>query len=277
MRMARAGARIVAVALVLTWSPCVWADDEDAAALRDESAGEMAPLDDTHADMDLDPGTHGGHRDDDGDGDGDAPAENLEPVRNGVQVQGTLGLSDCTGGFCSNGDESRVANSRIGLGLALSGWYRLIPMVSAGIDVHYNLLGLADRGLVSSSASYWAVEVGGRFHPLQRGRIEPFAGLSFGYLAYAISSDFTELRYTQNEATNSVFFAISAGAEYYLAPRMSLGGVLKVSLPIWIKQCFETLGAEDCDAVGDMLQIQKDALPSAFWYLGGTFSYHLGG
>lgn len=206
-----------------------------------------------------------------------APAAPVEPIRKGLQLQGGFGLGDCLGGFCSHGDELRVENSRIGLGIGVGGWYRPIPLVSVGGGVHYNLIGLHDRERITSSGDYFTIELGGRFHPLQTGAIDPWAGVGFGYLVYGIASDFTESDIQRTETTNAIFLSLQAGAEWYFAPRMSFGGVLGLTFPSWLEQCLAGELDEDCDVISDLPPSLQNAFPKSFWYLGGTFSYHLGG
>jgi hypothetical protein len=265
---------------VLTWGGAARAADEDAPD-EEPPPGETAPPDDAADET-------GDIEDDEGDeGDEEDPAAPpAEPIRRGLQLQGGFGFSDCTAGLCGDGDESRMENTRLALGLEISGWYRPIPMVAVGGGIHYNLLGTRDRERVTNSADYFTFELGGRFHPLQNGPIDAFAGLTFGYLVYGVSSDFTDLEILQTETTNAFAFAVQAGGEWYFAPRMSFGGLLKLTFPSWITQCTETVvddgsspATEDCDDLSssDLPPAIKEAYPSMFWYLGGTFSYHLGG
>ena len=206
-----------------------------------------------------------------------AVAAQAEPVRRGVQVQGSLGLSDCTGGACSNGDELRFYNTRIALGLEASGWYRPVPLFSVGGGLHYNILGLRDRDRVTSDGDYWSFEIGGRVHPLQHGPLDAWGGLGVGYMAYSISSDFTDMNIQEDESTNAVFFAVSVGAEWYLAPRMSVGGLFQIAFPSWMTQCLDTELGHDCDDVSDQPDSVQRDYPTTVWFMGGTFSYHLGG
>lgn len=264
-----------ALGAVLIWSGGARADDEDAAGdgqPADEAASGDAAADET-----------GDIPDDEGD-EVDEGAPPAEPVRKGLQLQGGFGLSDCTGGMCGDGDENRFSNTRLALGLEITGWYRPIPMVAVGGGIHYNLLGTRDQDNVTNSADHFMFELGGRFHPLQHGPIDAFAGLTVGYFVYGVSSDFTAMQIQRNETTNAFAVGLQAGGEWSLAPRMSVGGLLKLTFPMWITQCTETVvddgrspATEDCDDIGDLPPALQDDFPSMFWYLGGTFSYHLGG
>lgn len=213
--------------------------------------------------------------DDDG-----SPTE--QPFRRSVQLQGSLGLSDCLGGGCSHGDRLRISNTRVGLGLDASGWWRLLPLVSVGGGLHFNLLGLSDLERVTSTGDYWTLEVGGRVHPLRLAGIDAFAGVGLGYIAYSISARFSESDLEQDESTDGLFVAFTVGGEYAFAPRMSVGGLLRVTLPWWMSQCLETRAGvaepqRDCDDIADQSDTEQDFYPSSVWYLGGTFSYRLGG
>ena len=250
---------------------------------RDPTEVDVAPvIVATPGDTDTGETGDAGQDDDDDETDDDEGAEAqasapTEPIRKGLQLQGGFGLSDCLGGFCSHGDELRVENSRIGLGVAIGGWYRPIPLVSFGGGIHYNLIGLHDRERIESSGDYFTVELGGRFHPLQTGAIDPWAGLGFGYLVYGIASDFTESDIQRTETTNALLFSLQAGAEWYFAPRMSFGGVLELTFPQWLEQCLAGELDEDCDTISDLPPSLQNDFPKSVWYLGGTFSYHLGG
>lgn len=249
----------------------------------DERAPDQGPTPD--AVVETPPSTEPPPADEDDEDDADGPTDDApapaeaspEPVRRGLQVQGAFGLGDCSGGVCSSGDEGRFSNSRLGLGFEVSGWYRPMPLFSVGGRGHYSLIGLHDRERVDNSADYFSFEVGGRFHPLQQGPIDAFAGLTVGYFVYGVASDYTALDIQQTETTNALVLALEVGGEYYLAPRMSLGALLRFTIPSWLEQCYDTELGHDCDAISDLPPSLQDDFPSVIWYLGGTFSYHLGG
>lgn len=263
-------------AVVLLCAGAARADEHDEPqtdAVRTVTPGaDAVDAADSDSDSDSEP------QDDDGDDAHDVappPQEPVDPLRKGLELQGSFGLGDCTGGFCTNGDEGRMHNTRLGLGLELSGWYRPMPLLSFGAGFHYGLVGAHDRERVDNGLDYFTFELGGRVHPLQHGPIDAFAGVQLGYLVYGITSDYTERDIVTTETTNAFFAALEAGGEYYLNPQMSAGGLLKVAFPIWLDQCLETLGQEDCDPISDLPDSLREAFPSTYWYLGGTFTYHL--
>ncbi|MBI2894065.1 MAG: hypothetical protein HYY06_10980 [Deltaproteobacteria bacterium] len=209
-----------------------------------------------------------------------AAQEGVEPERRGLSVQGLLGLSDCLGEYCDDGTYA-FEETRVGVGIAGSAWYRPIALVGLGGGLHYNIIGTDDESGVDSSGDYFNLEVGGRVYPLERGPADLFAGLGLGYTFMGTSWD-TDSDVSEGSFTfRGITLSMAAGGEYYFAPQMSAGLLFKLYFPFWSSGCLEEDGMfdyDDCDDIEDfedvILGFDADDLPS-IWFLGGTFSYHL--
>src|SRR5688572_26269515 len=95
--------------VLLLWASAAGADEEDEPhpdAVRTGNEGADTP---GHTEPD-DSGTDTDEDDEDAHDDADVPPAPVAPtatVREGLHLQGSFGLSDCTGGDCTNGDERR--------------------------------------------------------------------------------------------------------------------------------------------------------------------------
>ncbi|MBI2895335.1 MAG: hypothetical protein HYY06_17400 [Deltaproteobacteria bacterium] len=213
----------------------------------------------------------------------DAPAEDeapapTEPVRKGLGLQGSLGLSDCTGENCSDGDRLLYEGTSVGIGGEVVGVFRPIPLIGLGAGLHYNIVGVDDMPAEDNSMDYVNIELGARLYPISNGPVDISFGPTFGYTFAGIKSedDSGELTRTLKGWT----VGGQVGGEYFLAPLMSAGLSIRLWKPFWSEYCEEgdLVSGEswdDCEDVNDLEDDDQDDLPQIIWYVGGSFTYHI--
>ncbi len=203
----------------------------------------------------------------------DATAAQSAPVRRGLIFSGSMGLSDCFGEICSRGDDSDgvMANTRMALGLDLSGWYRPMPLLSLGLALHGNFLGIRDKNDYETDGTISSIDIGGRVHPIQTGIVDAYGGIGVGLMMVSLST--SGGGYVTNSSWHAWDVALHGGAEVYLTPRISAGGMLKLTIPFWNEICDDYEGPTRC---GTPTTQSDELLPSVYWYLGGSVSIHLG-
>lgn len=203
----------------------------------------------------------------------DAAPSAVEPVRRGFGVQLGLGISDCFSVFCSEGDGGVVENTRIGLGLDLAAWYRPAPIFSLGVALHGNFFGMRDVPGLETNATWISAEAAARVYPIQTGIVDAFGGLGIGYLRVSAttSDDFA----STDSTWQAWFVSVQGGAEVYVMPNLSVGGLLKLDVPFWLNVCSDDSGANECFDMNDLAN--EDTFPKLFWFLGASATYHFGG
>lgn len=205
-----------------------------------------------------------------------------EPVRRGLGIQGSLGLSDCLGDYCGNPpDGANYEGTGLGIGGEVSGWYRPIELVGLGATLHYNLIAVDDAPFVDNSWSYFAIDLGARAYFLKRGPIDVYVGATVGWALFSASAE-GDLGFS-DESIKGFTLGGELGGEYFLTPQMSAGLLFRFIYPFWSEYCYDYdidgFGADDgCEDVEDIADVSADFdesdLPTIF-YIGGTFTYHL--
>ena len=197
-----------------------------------------------------------------------------EPVRRGLQVQGSVGLSGETG---AEYDDARQTGP--GLGFELSGWFRPIPLLGLGLGAHYNLLDASDfdRAGVRTSAGYLDLAVGARVHPPIPGPVDAYAGVTLDYAIESYSQEGGGA--TNDTSVKGAAVGLHVGGEYFLAPSLSAGLLARFVIPFWSTYCTDYEGPlgsiDECRSPDAATEGHADVLSNLFWYVGATFSYHL--
>lgn len=215
-------------------------------------------------------------------GSGSGSAAPTEPVRKGLQVQLSLGLSDCLGKLCGDPpSDGNYEGTSIGIGGELSGWFRPIEYVSLGLTLHYNLIAVDDVPFIDNSWSYFIVDAGARVHPLKSGPIDVFIGPTFGYTWFNTSAE-GDGGFSDQDITGFTLGG-ELGGEFYIMPQISVGALFRFLYPFWSESCYDYdiagFGADSgCDDIDDLDDLDPtfaaSDLPTMF-YIGASASYHM--
>ncbi len=145
-----------------------------------------------------------------------APAEPAagEPK---IFVEGSLGLGGCQGD-CDNVDPS--------LGLAVGGFFKVMPEVAVGANFRYQMYGI-DGGDMSSMM--FSGE-GRYYHALNpQLKIYGAGALGFDKLSFKMDTGFG----TAEGDDSAYFVQLGAGVEFALSPVMYVGGTFRYQLNFW--------------------------------------------
>jgi Outer membrane protein beta-barrel domain len=147
-------------------------------------------------------------------------------------------------GSCIQGEQCEDIGANIGFGI--SGFYFVYPNIAAGLSFSYQSFN--PEMVDSSTATSFGVE-GRYFFPIK----PKLKG--FGLAGSGLVGETTSIS-GQSNNHEAIYIQFGGGVDYFFAPNMSIGGILKFQYNIWM----------DDDS--------GNGIDANYLFLGGKFNYY---